>query len=258
VAVVGSLLALVLAIVALADDGTFHRHGMMNGSRSGYEPGMMNGKRGYGPGMMNGGGGAYGPGMMAGGGNGLPATPPVRSASAADLTAVRERVNVWLRERGFNGFEVADVMAFTRNDYVAVKDPSGRAAFELLSGPRGQWLIPEPGPNMMWNTRYGMMRAGGSSATRGYGPGMMSGFGAYAAPNRKGGTISPARAGAIAQRWLSENLAGRKALDATAFPGYYTIDVGVSGHPAGMLSVNASTGAVWYHSWHGRFLAESP
>jgi hypothetical protein len=23
----------------------------------------------------------------------------------------------------------------------------------------------------------------------------------------------------------------------------------------GMLSVNASTGQVWYHSWHGRFIA---
>jgi hypothetical protein len=23
-----------------------------------------------------------------------------------------------------------------------------------------------------------------------------------------------------------------------------------------MLSVNASTGAVWYHAWHGIFLAE--
>jgi hypothetical protein len=23
-----------------------------------------------------------------------------------------------------------------------------------------------------------------------------------------------------------------------------------------MLSINATTGAVWYHGWHGRFLAE--
>ena len=36
----------------------------------------------------------------------------------------------------------------------------------------------------------------------------------------------------------------------------YTIDVGAGGHPVGMLSVNASTGAVWYHTWHGSFLAE--
>ena len=255
VAVVASLLALLFAIVVLAHDGAFHRRGMMNGRR-GYWPVMMNDYRGYyGPGMMNGNRGAYGPGMM-GGGFGLPETSPVQSASAADLKAVRERVNAWLRERGFDGFKVVNVMAFTRNDYVAVTDPSGRGAFELLSGPRDQWLMPEPGPNMMWNTRYGMMSAGGS--TRGYGPGMMRGFGAYSSPSRKRGAISPARADAIAQSWLNENLSGRKTLDSTSFPGYYTIDVGTADQPSGMLSVNASTGAVWYHSWHGRFLAESP
>jgi hypothetical protein len=30
----------------------------------------------------------------------------------------------------------------------------------------------------------------------------------------------------------------------------------VSGTPAGMLSVNQATGAIWYHGWHGGFLAQ--
>ena len=37
---------------------------------------------------------------------------------------------------------------------------------------------------------------------------------------------------------------------------YYTIDVARGGRPIGMLSVNAYTGAIWYHAWHGPFIVE--
>ena len=40
------------------------------------------------------------------------------------------------------------------------------------------------------------------------------------------------------------------------FPGYYTLDTTRNGKTVGMLSVNARTGAVWHHGWHGRFLGE--
>ena len=40
-----------------------------------------------------------------------------------------------------------------------------------------------------------------------------------------------------------------------AFPGYYTLHALRGGQVVGMLSVNAATGAVWYHTWHGRFIA---
>jgi hypothetical protein len=259
VGIVVAAVAAALALAIFAAVGNDH-DGMMDGYR-GYGPGMMygygngSGGYGYGPGMMNGYRGGYGPGMMSGG-YGIPATSAVRSASAADLNAIRGDVNAWLDDHSFKGFRVAHVMAFTNNDYVAVDDASGHGAFELLSAPRGQWLMPEPGPNMMWNTRYGMMRGYHWITTGAYGPGMMSGFGAYASPLQDGRAISSDRARQLAQRWLDENYPGEKALDSTAFPGYYTIDVGTSGHPSGMLSVNASTGAIWYHSWHGRFLAE--
>jgi hypothetical protein len=35
-----------------------------------------------------------------------------------------------------------------------------------------------------------------------------------------------------------------------------TLDTDRHGETAGMLSVNAATGAVWYHGWHGTFLSE--
>jgi hypothetical protein len=243
-------LALAAVIVSVTHSGSDFGRGMMGGYRGGYGPGMMGGGRGYG-GMMSGYRGDRGPGMM-GGAYGVP-TPssPARSASAGDMNAVRERASAWLRSRGFDGFKVAEVMAFSNNDYAAVEDTSGHGAFELLSGPRGEWLMPEPGPNMMWNSRYGMLRGSGRGLIGG--SGMMGG---YVTPRQSGEGISSSRARTIAGRWLDENLPGRQALDPLAFPGYYTIDVGSSGHPVGMLSVNATTGVVWYHSWHGRFLTE--
>ena len=245
--IVALALVLMAVIVALARSGSGHGPGMMGNNRGGYGPGMMDGSGGYG-GMMGSYRGSYGPGMM-GGAYGVP-TPssPARSAPAKDLNAVRERVNAWLRARGLGGLKVAEVMAFTRNDYVVIEDASGHAAFELISGPRGEWLMPEPGPNMIWNSRYGMMR--GSEW------GMMGGYDGYGPSRRGEQSISASRARTIAGQWLDKNLPGRRALDPRAFPGYYTIDVGAGGHPVGMLSVNTTTGAVWYHTWHGSFLAE--
>jgi len=46
-----------------------------------------------------------------------------------------------------------------------------------------------------------------------------------------------------------------RAGQADTFPGYYTIHALEGDRVAGMLSVNAYTGAVWYHWWHGRFLS---
>jgi hypothetical protein len=158
IAIAAAVVAVALVVFAIARSD---RDGMMNGYRGGYGPGMMNGYSGgsgYGPETMSGHRGAYGPGMMGGGYGGVPATSPARSASAADLKRVRDNVDTWLHDHGFKGLQVGEVMAFANNDCLAVKDTSGRGAFELLSAPRGQWLMPEPGPNMMWNTHYGMMR----------------------------------------------------------------------------------------------------
>jgi hypothetical protein len=76
----------------------------------------------------------------------------------------------------------------------------------------------------------------------------------------QGKVTSLARATRVADRWLAQARPGEQAdADAEgmgAFPGYYTIDTTRNGKTVGMLSVNATTGAVWYHGWHGRFLAE--
>jgi hypothetical protein len=165
------------------------------------------------------------------------------------------------------------VMEFINHFYVAVKDKAtGEGAFELLIDRYTGFVRPEP-QSMMWNTKfghmawwggpgYGMMGPGSGHGMMGGGyggpAGMMGGYG-YAAP----GTLQPggapltlAQARVVAQRFLDASLAGAKTDEAITFPGYYTIDVARSGHPIGMLSVNASTGAVWYHAWHGTFIKE--
>jgi hypothetical protein len=60
----------------------------------------------------------------------------------------------------------------------------------------------------------------------------------------------------IAQQWLATNRAGQTAQAADSYPGYYTLETTTTGATTGMMSVNATTGAVWYHTWHGRFIAK--
>jgi hypothetical protein len=214
---------------------------------------------GNGPGMMG------SAGMMAGafGGSGAggAGSTGVAAPTPAQVTKIGQRVNGWLASNGFDGFKVAEVMAFTGNDYVAVHDSKGMPAFELLTDLNTNWIMEEP-PSMMWNTRYGMMGDYGSRVSPMMGGWMMAGSWNrwYGGGNRHVATT--AGAVAVADRWLAKAHPGeRVASDAGGsamgkFPGYYTFDTTKGGKTYGMLSVNAATGAVWYHGWHGTFLAE--
>ncbi len=113
---------------------------------------------------------------------------------------------------------------------------TGSGAFEVLVDRYTGWVHPEPGPNMVWNTQYGFMGSGG-----------VAGSPSLTAREALG------RAQAYLDRWLP----GATAEGVIEFPGYYTIDVARDGRTFGMLSVNAYTGRVWAHTWHGRFIAET-
>jgi hypothetical protein len=113
------------------------------------------------------------------------------------------------------------------------------------------------------NYGAGMMGAygGGSTSTNGYGS-MMGGYGkgrssTPTAPSTNG-TVSLAEAHTLAQRWLDTNEPGVNVESGgDAFPGYYTLETLAGGKITGMISVNARTGAVWPHWWHGAFIAKS-
>jgi hypothetical protein len=207
--------------------------GMMGGTGSS----MMSGS---GPGgMMNGQG--YGPGMMGSWGQGTPdQAQPITSLDEAKV-AFQGTVDA----TGNKNLALDEVMQFQWNYYAIVKDTStGQGAFELLANPQTGAVYPEMGPNMMWNTQYGHMAGVGMMGTQRQQP---SGQPVVAAD----------QAQQIAQQWLDQNQPGSVAETADTFPGYYTLHFTTDGQLSGMLSVNASTGGVWYHTWHGRFLAST-
>ena len=129
-------------------------------------------------------------------------------------------------------------MEFENNFYVLVTEKeSGRGAMELLVDPLSGAVFAEPGPNHMWNSKYGMRMH--TSTTAGE------------------NSISLQDAQTKAQTALDKEVTGASVnADGTSFYGYYTFDYSVDGKVAGMLSVNGKTGQVWLHTWHGNFVSE--
>lgn len=108
---------------------------------------------------------------------------------------------------------------------------------ELLINKYTGQVFPEMGPNMMWNTKYGMM----SQAYTGV------------APTAKM-PVSSKQAKTLAQQFLDAYRPGLTVADADTFYGYYTLHTLKDKKIEGMLSVNGYTGDVWYHNWHGAFI----
>jgi hypothetical protein len=108
-------------------------------------------------------------------------------------------------------------MEFANNYYAEVKEKdTGIGAMELLINRPGSRVYPEPGPNMMWNTKYGMMSGNGGRGMMGpggrgmmgpNGQGMM-GRASASAQNPRGNTsdkmaVGPKQAKKIADAYLS-------------------------------------------------------
>jgi len=197
---------------------------------------------------------------------GPPATAVGQPLSIAQAEGVAQQ---FLSAQG-SGLVAYHIMEFTNNFYVAVKEKAtGQGAFELLIDRYTGALYPEPGPNMMWNTKYGHgwamgaggmmgggMMSGGTMGPTGMGSGTGAGMMGLASTPAITATITLLRAKALAQQFLDARIPGTKTDDASTFPGYYTLDVTRDGRTLGMLSVNAYSGQVWYHNWHGTFIQE--
>lgn len=166
----------------------------------------------------------------------------------------------------------------------------GRAAAWMM-GSYGESMMRDYGGAMMGAYGYGSATNGGTTATTGpgYGYGMMgadgygttsttsSGNSAYGYGGMMGGygyngavattsgpratsgakSVSMAQAHTLAQRWLDANEPGVEVeTGGDAFPGYYTLETLRNGRITGMISVNATNGAVWPHWWHGVFISK--
>src|SRR5450759_943393 len=93
-----------------------------------------------------------------------------------------------------NVLHTGEVMQFSDNFYVELKDASGASATEVMVDPATGAVFTEFGPAMMWTT----------------------GSAPYA--------VSSDRANSIANAWLQANAAGQTVGMADVFPGHYTMD----------------------------------
>jgi len=239
-----ALVAALIMVGALAIGGWMAARTYAQAPWGGYNigPGMMGGwsRGGFGISPTTGVTGTvpfgYGPGacpMHGGWGWNYTGTPISRDQAV-------EAARRYLTAFGNPDLVLTEVMEFSNHFYAEVEEKStGIHAFELIISHTGA-VSPEPGPNMMWNTKYGHMG------------GMMGGWwGQTAGPT----AVTPDQALSYAQQWLEANLPGTTAADeADAFYGYYTVHVLKDGQVYGMLSVNSYTGQVWYHTWHGSFV----
>ncbi|NJD52873.1 MAG: peptidase M4 [Candidatus Methanoperedens sp.] len=204
------------------DNGMMGGYGRGNGMMGGY--GTANGMMGSG-GMMTGDGSGYGNHCGADAtGNGENSTP-------ITIDEAKTSVEQYLIKTGNSDLEIAEVLQFENNFYAGIKEKStGKYAFELLVNKYTGAVVPEMGPNMMWNSKYGYMNIQETETK-----------------------VTEEQALKNAQEYLDRTLPGTKVNSADDFYGYYTMEVTKDGNIYGMLSVNGYTGAVWYHNWHGTF-----
>lgn len=169
---------------------------------------------------------------------------PARAVTTAGNAGGATRTRVWLAGNGVavttiaaarnrataasdpSGLHPGEVMQFSTGFYVELRDAAGRPAAEVLVDPMSGAVFTEYGPAMTW-----------TSASMPY-------------------LLSVERAIAIANAWLRTHAPGQSVDAADLFPGHYTMGTVSAGGTVGMLSVNAATGAVWYHTWHGTFIAK--
>lgn len=201
--------------------------GMMNNSGYNYTSGMM-GSPSYnytnGSGMMS---GMMGNTMMS---NMMalyyPGSKPITQDEAI------KNMESFAQQYGPN-MEVDDFMTFSSNYYGVVKDAnSSQDIAEVLVDRYSGSAYPEPGPNMMWNTRYGAGRT-----------------------QEQGITYDLAGSKKLVEEFLNGYLPEAQIIESHEMPGYYTFDYGRK-DIEGMLSVNAYSGQIWVHTWHGPYLGD--
>lgn len=193
-----------------------------------------NGMMGYG-GMMGMMGMMMGPGMMGEYGWGYNG-PNNYDPATTDLSEdeIKNRVLDFVNREFGSGYEIGDIFIFANSPYYIsiVEKETGQGAFELLFDPYRNTIYPEHGPNMMWNQKYGIMVWGNPDTDE---------------------QLDWDKALEQARQFVkARNTDLTVENEGHKFYGYYTFHTAYNGKTEGMLSVNAYTGDVWYHNWHGQ------
>lgn len=174
-------------------------------------------------------------------GSGMMGIYPAQAQPVSE-TEAKTRLEAYAKRYTPEG-KIKEIMAFSQNYYAQIVDAKGNGLGEILLDRYTANVYPEPGPNMMWNTRGGM----------GFAP--MANQGMMRGQSTQAIRFDQAAAQKVADQFLKGYLPGAKVLEGQAFAGYYTFDFGRK-ELEGMLSVSAHTGEIWMHSWHGVFLGE--
>jgi hypothetical protein len=213
-------------------------------------------------GMMNG-------GMLMGGSTMMGGTASLYGVQPLSIAAAQSAAEAYLAGLRNSDLAVGEVIIFDNQAYARIDEKStGHAAFEVLVDPVTLAVSPEPGANMMWNLKYGMMNGAGASMMGGTGgmthaPARSAGVGGYAGGATAANPNDPmpvtvAQAVETAQRYLDTYLPGAKAeTTADTFYGYYTLEILRNGQMVSMLSVNGYSRQVILHTWHGKFIETS-
>src|SRR5579859_7025182 len=224
--------------------------------------------------------GATGAGIMGGGmmsGNMMGGTFGMMSAARnaalygvqpLSISAAQNAVQTYLTGLRNSDLTVGEVIIFDNQAYARIDEKgTGHAALEVLVDPVTLAVYPEPGANMMWNLKYGMMTGLGAGAVMTHAPARSAGVSGIGTGMMGGATtanpndpmpVTSEQAVETAQRYLDTYLPGAKAeTTGDAFYGYYTLEILRNGQTTGMLSVNGYTRQVILHTWHGRFIETS-
>jgi len=191
-------------------------------------PGVgMTGDPGRGGGGVMGDPGRGGTSMMGGAGAGMTAGRVWLAGDGQAVSSIGAARSRAARASSSAGLHPGEIVQFRQNVYVELKDAAGAPATEVLVDPSTGAVTTEPGPAMMWNT------------------------------GTRVASVTADQARTRATAWLQAHRGSETVASIDAYPGYFTVDTAdASGTMVGMLSVNATTGAVWYHTWHGAFVAK--
>ena len=191
---------------------------------------------------------------MMGGGGMMGFGPGAQATPLASIDTATQAFQRYLDAVGNPDLALHEVMQFQWNYYAIVKEQSTvLGAFELLANPQTGAVFPEMGPNTMWSTKYSPTAPFVGGMIGGMG-GMMSGTWGATAPAIQA-SVTPEQAQQFAQQWLDQCQPGSSTEAPDPFAGYYTVHITSGGQITGMLSINAYTGQVWFHTWHGAFVA---
>ncbi|GMQ64855.1 hypothetical protein [Vallitalea maricola] len=201
----------------------------------------------YGYGMM----GDYNNSRVCGNRNGNIQSKDYDVSKLMPMEILEDNVKKYISDYDTN-LKIEDIFVYSNTEYYfsIVEEDTGKGAMELLVDPVTGYVFPEYGPNMMWNTKYGM------HGSNGYGMmGMMGGYD-FITNFENDKRIDEKTALEKATNYLAKNSDSNLTVESGGheFYGYYTFHVINDDETVGMVSVNYYTGEVWYHKWHGNLI----